>query len=286
MNKLIGQSTWIRFASALLTTACCLTLAVSCLQAEQNRSASQSTSTQTASDTTSHDALATTFAKLIESAIPVEYDKKKDWGKTKNLTVGLHNKGLKIKRRKKAVKHGVWKHYRVKLVNPEEKFAVRIDNLRSVDDGRFSFTLVILAKLDTWIRAKVYQYGVHLIAVEITGDTEMELSLDCEVGVQLRFVDGLPSVTIDPRVANSHLALSNFHLRRISNAKGPLVKELSSGLRRVIEHELKGPKLTAKLNRAIDRKRDRLELSMSELVDSSWWPLARLPELEQATRSR
>ncbi len=227
--------------------------------------------------------LARTFANLLEQAVPLEYDKKKDWGKTKNITVGIHNKGFKLSRRKKAVKHGVWKHYKVNLIDPDKNFDVHIENLAAVDGSRVQFTLVLNARINTWARAKVYQYGIHLIALEIEGDTNVELALDCEVGVRLHTESGLPGLSIDPKVVAARLALTNFKLRRVSNAKGPLVRELSSGLRKAVEHELKGPKLVAKINRSIDKRRDRLEIGLDDLLDSSWWPLASLPEVQEGT---
>ncbi len=223
--------------------------------------------------------LANTFAKLVEQAIPLEYDKKKDWGKTKNITVGVRNDGLKLSRRKKAVKHGVWKHYRVKLIDPEKHLDVQIENFHAIDGSRVGFTLVLAAKLDSWARAKVYQYGVHLIALEVVGDTDLKLAIDCEVGVRWHTKSGSPGLVIDPKVIDARLTLSDFHLRRVSNARGPLVQELSSGLRRMVEHELKGPKLVAKINRSIDKRRDRLELDFGELLNSPWWPLASLPDV-------
>ena len=69
---------------------------------------------------TARNTLAWTFARLIEDAIPDHYEKEKDWGKTKNITVGIRNKGIKLYRRKKPVNHGVWKRYRVSLVEPEQ----------------------------------------------------------------------------------------------------------------------------------------------------------------------
>ena len=98
----------------------------------------------------------------------------------------------------------------------------------------------------------------------------MVLALDCEVAARL----DLGTVTIDPRVVDARLQLSNFRLRRVSNAKGPVVRELGEGLQKLIEHELKGPKLVAKLNRAIDKKRDRLTLDFADLLESAWRPLA------------
>ena len=228
--------------------------------------------------------LAWTFAKLIEDAIPAHYDKQKDWGKTKNITVGIRNEGLKLVRRKKPVKHGVWKHYQVWQVNPEEHLKVRIENLRTLDGGRVGFTLVLSAKLDLWARAKVYQYGVHLIALEVEGQTAFDLSLDCEVGARLKKIDDVTSVAVEPLVAEARLSLHDFRLNRVSNAKGFLVREIGEEVQNLVERELQGPKLTAKLNRAIDKKRDRLKYDLPGFVNSSWWPLANLPNVERALK--
>jgi len=225
-------------------------------------------------------ALAHTFAELVKQAVPLEYDKKKDWGKTKNITVGLRHEGLKLKRRKKAVNHGVWKHYKVNLVDPAENLTVRIENLNAVDGSRVSFTLILTARINTWARAKIYQYGIHIIALEVLGDTDIELALDCEVGVLLHTQEGSLGLAVDPKVIDARLKMSNFRIDRVSHARGPLVHELSSGIRRVIEHELRGPKLVAKINRSIDKRRDRLELGVDDLFDSAWWPLASLPEVQ------
>ena len=232
------------------------------------------------------DSLAQVFASLVRQAIPPQYEKQKDWGRTKNVTVGLRADGLKIHRRKKPVNHGVWKHYKINLVKPEEDLQVKVDRLQMLDGGRIAFTLEISARLDCWMRAKIYQYGIHLIALEIVGDTRFQLVLNCEVAARIETAEGVPRVVIDPRVTDAKLSLHDLKLRRISNADGPLVKEFSSELREVIEDKLEGPKLTAKLNRAIDKKRKNLTLSLSDLLDSSWWPLARLPDLRRATFSR
>ncbi len=210
-------------------------------------------------------ALANAFAQIIENAIPREYEKRKDWGRTKNITVGLRNEGWKLHRRKKPVKHGVWKHYRIKLVEPEENLSVEIRDLRLSGSGGLSFKLALGAKFDLWARAKVYQYGVHMIALEAVGDATVDLEIDCELAVRLHTTDGQPGVALDPKVNDSQLDIVAFQLRRVSNAKGPIIRELGEELPRLLEKELRGPKLVAKLNRAIDKKRDRLELVWHEV---------------------
>ena len=39
-------------------------------------------------------------------------------------------------------------------------------------------------KLHGWARIKVYESGVHIIAVEAEGDTKVRLSLDANLGVR------------------------------------------------------------------------------------------------------
>lgn len=209
--------------------------------------------------------LTAAFAQIIENAIPREYQKSKDWGNTKNVTVGLRADGWKIHRRKKPVKHGVWKRYRVRLAEPEKRLNVEIRGVRPLENGGFAFTLALKAKFDLWARAKVYQHGIHLIALEADADATIDLEVDCQLAVHLHTQEGRSGVALDPRVIDSRLNLVDFNLHRVSNAKGPIVRELGEELPGLLKKELQGPKLVAKLNRAIDKKRERLELAWSEV---------------------
>ena len=270
------QVSWPTFGMLFGTT---LVLARLC---SQTLVAAPTVPTETTLTGTARNALAWSFAKLIEDAIPEHYEKQKDWGRRKNLTVGIRADGLKLHRRKKPVKHGVWKHYAVDLVDPDQNLSVRIEDLRTTEKGRMAFTLVLSAKLKLWARAKAYQYGVHLIALETEGQTDFDLAIDCDVGVGLVPKEGKSTAVIDPQISAAQLTLREFSIDRISNAKGPLVKEIGEEIRHLVEKELQGPKLTAKLNRAIEKKRDRLEIELPGFMTSSWWPLASLPGVQDA----
>ncbi|MEM8947498.1 MAG: hypothetical protein AAGD11_20155 [Planctomycetota bacterium] len=204
-------------------------------------------------------------ARIIKDAIPREYEKRKDWGNTKQVTVGLRTDGLRINRRKKSVNHGVWKRYRVHLIDPDDQLAVQIENVGPSKDGSLAFTLRVQAHFDLWARAKVYQYGVHLIALEAVADATVDLQVDCEVGVRLQTQTGTPGVAIQPTVTNANLDIVDFQLRRVSNARGPIVRELGEELPRLLEDKLQGPKFVAKLNRAIKKKSDHLEIGVQAL---------------------
>jgi hypothetical protein len=218
--------------------------------------------------------LAAQISQLLEDAIPVNYDKRQDWGAQTEMVVGLRTEGsglhTKIHRRKKMVDHGVWKHYRLRVVEPEQNLSVQLTRLEPIAPGRVGFTLRIDAKLDAWARAKIYQYGVHLIALEVEGDMRMILDLSGEIGLQVAAANGSPGMSVDPRVTEARLNLEEFHLRRVSEARGPIVKGLSGGIRRLVKEEANGPQLVEKLNRAIDKKRDRLVFSTSDWLKSPW----------------
>jgi hypothetical protein len=233
-------------------------------------------------DAAARAALAATLSGLIRQAIPTQYDKQKDWGATKEIVVGVRPEGrpfhIHWRERKKTVNHGVWKHYKLRIVEPDRSLRVHLTDLRPLPAGKMGFTLQIDAQLDAWSRAKLYQYGVHLIALEVEGDMQIQLDLAGEVGLQVAMVEGAPGMAVVPVVTDARLSFDRFNLRRVSNARGPLVRELSDGVGRVVEEEINGPRLVAKINRAIDKKRDRLVFTTADLLRSQWWPLSRQVE--------
>src|SRR6186713_2123773 len=116
-------------------------------------------------------------AKMIAAEIPREYERKKDWGRTKQISTGLRSEGnffkFDIHTKKKEVKDGVWKHYKLTLIDPEKNLDVKVENLRTLESGRVALTLNMKAKVHGWARTKMYEKGIHLISLEIEGDTDV-----------------------------------------------------------------------------------------------------------------
>jgi hypothetical protein len=221
----------------------------------------------------SPDATAQVVARMIADAIPRQYERTKDWGRTKRITTGLRSSGnffeFDVHRQKSEVKHGVWKHYRATLVEPQQNLLVRIDHLRSLAAGKIAFTLFVTTKLHGWGRAKVYDRGIHLIALEAEADAKVSLWLDCEIALETAPSSFLAGIAVRPQVTAARMSLDEFRLARVSDVSGPLVRELGDGLRHLIEDELNGPKLAAKLNHSIEKRRDRLVLTPETLLGTS-----------------
>jgi hypothetical protein len=218
----------------------------------------------------SPDAIAQTVAQLIADAIPREYERKKDWGRQKEIATGVRSSGnffkFDIHRTTTAVNHGVWKHYRATIVDPEHNLQVRIESLRSAAAGRIAFTLFVTTKFRGWGRAKVYDRGIHLIALEAETDAKVSLWLDCEIALEAAPASFLTGIAVRPQVMAARLRLDEFQLTRVSDVSGPVVRELGDGIRHLIEDELNGPKLAAKLNSSIEKRRDRLVFTPEMLL--------------------
>jgi hypothetical protein len=213
-------------------------------------------------------------APIIADSIPREYEGSKDWGKATRVTTGLHSDGnffkFDIHRQKSKVNDGVWKKYKLTLVDPDKNLTVRIDNLRTLDSGRYALTLFVAAKIHGWARATVYERGVHVISLEGEGDTSIRLWLDTEIGIEsVKTPSFLPGIAVDPVITDAKLKFDEFKLKRISDVKGAIAHDLGDLIRSALEKELSGPKLVAKLNRSIEKRRDRLQFTPEKLLGLS-----------------
>ncbi|HEY4233185.1 MAG TPA: hypothetical protein VGM76_07150, partial [Lacipirellulaceae bacterium] len=216
------------------------------------------------------EAIANIAAGMIADAIPRDYEKYKDWGSTKRITTGLDFHGHvwdpKIDRRKSEVNDGVWKHYRVTLVEPEKNLVVRIENLRSVAAGQVAFTLDISAKVHGWAQARVYKDGIPLGSYTAEGDSVIDLSIDGEIGLETTPSSLISGIQIKPHVSAARVKLDDFNLTRIGEIKGALAHDLGDGLKHVVEDELDGPKLVERINHTLDKQKNKLKITPEKLL--------------------
>lgn len=208
---------------------------------------------------------------IIAAEIPREFEGSKDWGRTKRMTTGLRSYGnffkFDIHRDRNEVNDGIWKRYRLALIDPDKNLDVKIENLRTLETGRIALTLNVAAKVHGWARIKIYESGLHIIALEAEGDTGIRLAIDADIGVKPVSSDlFLPGYAIDPLVTDARLKFEDFNLTRISDVGGTFAHEVGIALREAAEDELKGKKLADKINHSIDKHGDRLKLTPEMLL--------------------
>jgi hypothetical protein len=211
---------------------------------------------------------------LIAEAVPREFEGKKDWGKTKKVMTGLRSEGnffrFDIHSKKSEVNDGIWKKYRVTLIEPEKNLEIRIDDMHRLESGKHALTLFVAAKVHGWARAVVYEHGVHVISLDAEGDTAIRLWVDAEVGVEtVESSTFIPGLELRPVVTDARLKFDDFKLTRISEVRGAVAKELGDLLRKELQKKLSGPRLVDRFNHALQKHPERLRLSPDMLLGKS-----------------
>ena len=214
--------------------------------------------------------------QLALAAIPETYENTKHWGQTRRVWVGLHvsldGLLLKTKRRWKEANHGTWKRYSAWLIDPDQQFDLRIENIREADQGRIAFEIAIDAKLGLFARLSEWQHGVQLISLSTDAEAVVQLRMTCEARMKLDFEQFVPDLVIEPEITAADLTLVHFDLQRVSNLHGPGVEQLGRSLHDVLQDEIndRRPKLVAQANRQIEKNQDKLRFSIRDLAGDGW----------------
>ncbi len=234
-------------------------------------------------------ALERLVTKLIRENIPHTHEDRSKWGKTKRRWDGLHIQldrfKLKTKRRWKDVNHGKWSMYRIQLLDPKEQLVVTLENMHETEDGRLEFDIYFAARVQASARTANWVKGVQLYSFNAEATAKMMLHVRGSVALKLGVSKFPPDVIVDANVSQADLRLDEFQLHRVSDVGGEFAQQLGRGVRKILEEKIKdgNQKLAAKLNRQIEKKKDKLRFSMHDLLKSKWSKLAKHVDKEQAS---
>ena len=215
--------------------------------------------------------------RIVRDNIPDKYVQDKDWGKTEKRWDGLkvRRRGflrLSTKRRWKEVNHGVWKRYEIHQVDPDQHLTMRIENVRDAGKGRVGFEVGLTSKLHVHGRRAQWAKGVQVYSISADADADVVMRLWCVVGMKLDVRKFPPDVVMVPEVTKAKLDVTDFRLQSISKLDGPVVKQLSKSIHRVLEDKLveQRRKLPKKINREIEKNEDKMRLSLSDFASNKW----------------
>ncbi len=210
------------------------------------------------------DALDPVLTTAIRDALASPYVDEKKWGKKKNLTVGvrLERDGivLRPKRRRKDVNHGEWERYEIKL-DPAKKDKLKLETVavRRGNETTRGSGMEIDAKLDLPLVAHArfanWRRGVQLYSIAVDATAVVKVKLTIQVEGTLDTSRFPPKVGIRPRVTKMHVELAEFRLHKISDARGPLVRQFGKLMEDVANKQLKKRKerLIEKINRKLEK---------------------------------
>ncbi|MCC9602704.1 hypothetical protein LOC67_19305 [Stieleria sp. JC731] len=224
-----------------------------------------------------------TVQELLDTSLqycPRTYENDKHWGETKKVWAGVRigHEGFKITthRRWKEVKHGLQTKYKIAFPGDDKApLPVHVD-VRSVspnltDDASsakgWKIDCYLITPLDFQARVERWNRGVKFYSVEILGKMKIGLRIDGQLDAYPDYAELPPAIVIDPAVQQAELTLMSLDVDRVSKIGGEVAEQWGELMEKVIRAVLLddfNEGLAKKLNRAIDKKRDRLRLSISD----------------------
>ncbi len=216
------------------------------------------------------------LTKLALDSMPVRYVEDKDWGQQSErwdgVKVSFKDGRLKTKRRKKKVNHGTWKRYEASLIDPNESFAVQLNNFRETESDRVTFDVLATAKIKLEARQSKWVKGVQLYSISADGSANVQLILSVSLGSQMDVTKFPPDLIFDPHVEAAKIQLTEFRIDHVSKAGGEVAQQITRAVRKKIDEKItkKEEKLVEKLNAKIEKSRDRFTLSIHDAVKSKW----------------
>lgn len=212
------------------------------------------------------------FRWVLAECLPENYEKNDNWGATHHLLIEhrLRFDGLapRLEKRTRQVNHGLWRWYRISPRQPGQQLDVRLENVRTLGNGRATFDTFLQLPVHAEARQERWRYGVKLLNFSVEADATVAARLSCELAIR----NEQGAVLIEPHIHGAKLDLLEFDLKRISNVEGKLAHELGELLEHAVADEVAewGPKLAEKLNASIAKRQDRLRFTPAELVLDSW----------------
>lgn len=211
---------------------------------------------------------------LIRDSLPPAYEDNRKWDQQREAWDGLEwrREGMKLetKRRTKMVNAGTWTKYRVEFVEPDKNLHIEFQRLETLPDGKIAFSITVEGLLDVFGRLSQWVRDVQAYSISMNADAVGKLSISGTVDIKLNPLTVPPEVMIRPRIEAARVDLSYFRVRRVSQVGGDFAKLLGEGARKVIDEKIEdtNEKLVDKLNRAIEKKQDKMVFSMQDWLKS------------------
>lgn len=221
------------------------------------------------------------ITKLVLDSMPHTFTDKKKWGKQAERFDGFkrEREGLRLKvtRRKKLVNHGSWQKYDVSLRDSEQKFAIKVTNMRELPENVVGFDIDFTADLNVAGRQSKWVKGVQLYSLSANGHAQVRLRLAVELEVKVDRKTFPPDLLFVPKVTSANVDLEEFRIDRVGKAGGEFSQQLSRHIRPVLEEKIEAKEqgLVDKINKKLVAKQDRLRLPVSEAINSKWAKLSK-----------
>ncbi len=228
-----------------------------------------------AAATSPNEALAALAREALLNALPAQYEKRQNWGHQKQTVIGyqwvLRDGDWHLEKRTKPLNDGLWRMYRVRLVNPQRSLHLHITPKPS-ENGRTALEVLLTARLHTEAWQEQWRSGIKGLNFYLEAETTVQVRLNVDVAIQAASDGSFGTIEVRPHVNSVGLRLLDLKVERIDKIGGDVARELGRALQDVVADELhqREPELAAKMNAEIEKHRDKLRFSPSQIVDLGW----------------
>jgi hypothetical protein len=213
---------------------------------------------------------------LVRDALPVEYENHKQWKKTKEVFAGWRlsrgGSGPRLNTQRRTVRHGSWKAYRIRLIDPENNLHFAVRSPRPAADGGLRIDIEAIADLEVIGRFAEWRYDVQLFTINAQALATVKFGATCDIKLSLDPRHVPPDVVVQPVVRDAKVEVLEFELERVSELNGALAHELGQTLEPMLNDVLeeKRDRIVERLNRQLTKKQDKLRLSLHDAAKSMW----------------
>lgn len=207
------------------------------------------------------------------SMIPENYEKTKDWGKQSRVFGGINadvrGGNLRLAKRTTDVNQGLWRRYRVNLVDPGRTLQFSIQDRGERDDRQY---LLISAQIlaDVEARFELWTLGVKGLNGTVRGIGTLRIDVACSYAIETEFDKGLPTLKLVPKIEGLNLTLVDYRAKQIGLLRGDIAEAVGDGSRAVLREIVNGQeeKLLKKLRADVAKKQDRLRIAPGDWLFS------------------
>jgi head-tail adaptor len=218
------------------------------------------------------------LASLALDKMPRTIDGDKEWGDTKRIWAGVKVRfddgKLKTHRRFRKLEHGRWVRYKIRLpdVDARNRATAKIHQVEfrqqtEVGMPRWHVKSTVVAPMKFEARIQRWNLGVKLFSMTIEGRMRLRMKSSALIGLETEFSEIPPALVFDPHIQKAKIDVESFEVDRVSHIGGDVAEGWGEVVQEVIvETYVKrlNKRLVAKLNRAIDKERDDLRISIAQ----------------------
>ena len=217
------------------------------------------------------------WAEIIRLAVldslPDESVDEKKWGRQTTVSqyqVKTRHGWFQVRPVNKLVNHGFWQRHTVKYLDPEETLKLELLNVQDPPEGPLSFTMRTMLQARVTTQFAQWVYGVKGINGKVDANVALAIDADCTLDMKSTHKPGdlLPSIQLVPDVTGLRVRVVDIDARQVGLARGDLAKEMGNGSQTIVNaivNEYEG-KILRNLRRKIEKNKDRLQISPSQLL--------------------